>query len=160
VLSPATIDADVPVGGLDLDDQTLLPRVPVATQVIDPTTGVGLAGAAVTIEEDGYDGYSFNALSDASGLVELEAGAVPVRVTVTPPSDAGRAVPHFAYGGPNEIPAQLPLAHGTLFAGRVTAPVALTGGALLELRIAGEQESFAEVQTADDGTFSFRVDVE
>jgi hypothetical protein len=159
-LSPATIDADVPVGGLDLDDQALVPRVRVETRVIDPATEVGLSGASVKIEEIGYDGYTFGAISDATGIVELEAGAVPVRVTVTPPSDSGLAVTHFAYGGPNEIPEELPLAHGTLFAGRVNAFVALDGGALLELRLAGEDDSFAEVQTDEDGSFSFRVDVE
>jgi len=92
--------------------------------------------------------------------VSLDATAVPVEVTVTPPSDSGRAVTHFSYGGPNEIPAELPLAVGTLFAGAVSAPAVLDGGALLELRLAGEEEPFAAVQTNQDGTFSFRVDVE
>jgi hypothetical protein len=159
-LSPTTIGVEVPEGGLDLDDQTLLPRVTVETIVIDPTTGVGIAGAAVVIREVGYDGYTFDAISNASGYVSLEATAVPVRVTVTPPSDSGRAVTHFSYGGPNEIPEQLPLSAGTLFAGVVSAPALLEGGALLELRLAGDDQPFAEVQTNEDGSFSFRVDVE
>ena len=159
-LSPTTIDVKVGVGGLDVDDQTLLPRVAVATTVIDPTTGNGVTGAAVSVRERGYDGYTFDAISDATGFVSLEATAVPVEVTVTPPSDSGRAVTHFTYGGPNEIPAELPLAVGTRFAGVVSAPVVLDGGALLELRLAGEDEPFAAVQTGEDGTFAFRVDVE
>jgi hypothetical protein len=159
-LSPTTIDVEVDDGGLDLDDQTLLPRVTVETIVVDPTTGAGIAGAAVAIREVGYDGYTFDAISNASGFVSLEATAVPVRVTVTPPSDSGRAVTHFSYGGPNEIPEQLPVAVGTLFAGVVSSPATLEGGALLELRLAGEEEPFAEVQTDEDGSFSFRVDVE
>jgi hypothetical protein len=160
LLSPTTIDVAVDDGGLDLDDQTLLPRVSVATTVVDPTTGIGVTGAAVSIREKGYDGYTFVAISDATGFVSLEATAVPVEVTVTPPSDSGRAVTHFSYGGPNEIPAELPLAFGTLFAGVVSAQVALDGGALLELRLAGEDQPFAAVQTGEDGTFAFRVDVE
>jgi len=159
-LSPTTIDVVVDDGGLDLDDQTLLPRVAVATTVIDPTTGIGVTGAAVSIREIGYDGYTFDAITDATGFVSLEATAVPVEVTVTPPSEGGRAVTHFTYGGPNEIPGQLPLAVGTLFAGVVSAPAVLDGGALLELRLAGEDEPFAAVQTREDGTFAFRVDVE
>jgi hypothetical protein len=159
-LSPKTLDVEVKDGGLDLDDQTLLPRVAVATTVIDPSTGIGVTGAAVSIREIGYDGYTFDAISDATGFVSLEATAVPVEVTVTPPSETGRAVTHFTYGGPNEIPAELPLAVGTIFAGSVSAPSVLDGGALLELRLAGEDEPFAAVQTGEDGTFSFRVDVE
>jgi hypothetical protein len=157
-LSPMSID--VKDGDFDLGDQTLLPRVDVSTTVIDPTTGVGILGAAVSVREIGYDGYSFDAISDATGFVSLEATAVPVEVTVTPPSDSGRAVTHFTYGGPNEIPAQLPLADGTVFAGTVSAPAVLDGGALLELRLVGEEDPFASVQIGEDGTFSFRVDVE
>jgi hypothetical protein len=81
-------------------------------------------------------------------------------VTVTPPSETGRAITHFTYGGPNEIPEVLPLGAGTLFAGFVDSPAPLDGGALLELRVAGEDEPFAAVQTDEDGSFSFRVDVE
>ena len=43
---------------------------------------------------------------------------------------------------------------------RLRAPAPLDGGALLELRLAGEDEPFAAVQTREDGTFAFRVDVE
>ena len=159
-LSPTTIDVHVGKGGLDVDDQTLLPRVTVETVVVDPTTGVGIPGAAVSIREIGYDSYSFEAITDASGSVSLEATAVPVRVTVTPPSETDRAITHFTYGGPNEIPDQLALGAGTVFAGVVDAPAALDGGALLELRLAGEDQPFAAVQTDEDGSFSFRVDVE
>jgi hypothetical protein len=157
-LSPKTIL--VKDGEFDLDEQVLLPRVTVDTVVVDPTTGLGITGAAVAIRELGYDGYSFEAISDASGSVSLEATAVPVRVTVTPPSETGRAITHFTYGGPNEIPEVLPLGAGTLFAGFVDSPAPLDGGALLELRVAGEDEPFAAVQTDEDGSFSFRVDVE
>lgn len=159
-LSPTTIDVVVEDGGLDVDDQTLLPRVEVATTVIDPATGNGVIGAAVSVREIGYDGYTFDAISDATGFVSLVATAVPVEVTVTPPSESGRAVTHFAYGGPNEIPAELPLAVGRVFAGTVSAPAVLDGGALLELRLAGEDEPFAAVHTGEDGAFTFRVDVE
>ena len=114
----------------------------------------------MSVREIGYDGYTFDAISDATGFVSLEATAVPVEVTVTPPSESGRAVTHFTYGGPNEIPAELPLAVGTLFAGVVGAPAVLDGGALLALRLAGAEDPFAAVQIGEDGTFAFRVDVE
>ena len=48
----------------------------------------------------------------------------------------------------------------SLVAGVVSASAVLDGGALLELRLAGEDEPFAAVQTGEDGAFAFRVDVE
>lgn len=158
-LSPVEAEITATVNTVPVKDVQLPPRVPVSFTVFDSQLGP-IPDCSVTIQEVGFSHNSFAAVTNDNGQVDMVVSDVPIKVTLIPPANAGRAVTHYTFLDPGGIGDQLELRRGTRFSGRVVdddqQPL---DNALVELR-SETSAAFAQTRTDEDGLFSIRVDVQ
>lgn len=154
-LSPVSTTVEIGTTTVSMQDVVLPRMVDVVSVVLDPS-GEELAGVVVTATEVGFNGRSWSAVSDATGVLSLRVPSTPVRLTLTPPSPSAAITRLDADPNVDDL-STLTLVLGVEVSGQVELDGEAIPYTVLELRDPETEELLGSTFTDDLGYFSVRV---
>lgn len=116
--------------------------------------GAPLSGVITTFTEQGYNGWSWTAISDSAGRIALDVPRGPLIVTLSPPDSVG-AITTLSADGPGDLP-KLSLRSGQPVSGAVSVEGEPVPYALVEVR---DIDGSLLGTTLTDGGGAFAVEV-
>ncbi len=140
----------------DHDDlgQLFLEARPTAEGVVTSPSGEPLQNAVVQAAELGFDGYIYEARTDASGTFRVDAAEGELRWTVHPPEDVDAALTHFQLS--TDDVGQLPLVQGDALSGCVDSDAGELAYTPIDVRRG--DEVLATTTTDEAGCFEVRIE--
>lgn len=150
------LDVDGAPGITEIGETTLEDYTSVESTVLDPL-GMPLSGVNVTAVVEGFDGQTFNTITDANGWFVLSVPRTVLAYTLVPPSNT--AAVRRIRSSTEDFPSSISLTQGRLIDARVSHEGDDVTFASVEVRDASGTLVISTF-TDDVGAFSLRVEPE